>query len=96
MKKSFQSRFSFKEEDDKEELSMDKIHLGLTRLLKNQEYNQIDGKILKGLVNGEEDEAEGIYTMIREMRRKMIKAKMNSKKNEVLKQSQASRDDYEE
>ena len=44
---------------------MDEIKDGLNKLLKSSKANKIDRKILKGLVNGEEENAEEFYEVIK-------------------------------
>ena len=46
-------------------LSPRSIKKGLNKLLKNQNNNKIDRKILKGLVNAEDPDAEEFYGIIK-------------------------------
>ena len=56
--RSLSRSVSFYHDDQFGNLGEEKVEEGLRRLIKNQKFNEIDGKILKGLVNEEDEGAE--------------------------------------
>ena len=48
-----------------QELDEKEIEYGLNKLLESKNQNKIDMKILKGLVNGEEDDADEFFQIIK-------------------------------